>query len=401
MAALVALYTKVAGMVVSLSTMILGKCGALLAKLGVKLLSFNWIEKVVEVFKTVLDFIKKFLFNEKVIAILRFLLSLGLTAIAFVQVFLIVKVFVVEFNSFKDLLLLKQVEIYIALAILKFGVIATTVFAIKNLIGTFKKKIDITFIPILVSTYVLIAFLSGLIPKVFFVKIVGAFSLMMVLAIVTYAFAIVKLFDLNVKASFGAFLFSTIAIFVVFWSFNNQDLALFLNYQIGGELSFSPNQVNFIAVLRSVGNLDLAVGLDYSILNACYLMQVESGAFLSALAVTLNVILIVVSNIIPYALLLLVGGFVVALISDRFVQSVYLSRVLNGLKYLFIAMLICTVIIIVLPMIICNDYMVITVNVKGVIVAHIIIIALAIITAIARHFVVNKLYKSAKFTKVK
>lgn len=86
-----AFFTGLYGKALSLGVKLLASGATLVTglftRLGVKLLSYGWIEKPFNVIKKALSIVKQVVFNQKVVVILKYLLAMGLCVVALIQLF--------------------------------------------------------------------------------------------------------------------------------------------------------------------------------------------------------------------------------------------------------------------------------------------------------------------------
>ena len=401
MAVLMSLYLKVTALIAKVSSVILLKLGALLARLGLNLLSINWIKKVYDVICSVLKVIKDFLLNKKVIAILNFVVYLAMLVVVAIQLYFVISFVVSDLDRVKDLLFDEDIFVVLTLIVFVVGTLITVALFLKSVLGFFKNRKSTGYVLGLMLTYLIVMFLSTFISKAFFYYLLQEFKLLSVIAIVLCLVAIVKMLESPNKVSFWAFVFAVIGIVVTFLAFRNEEFALLFNYDVSSEAFFNPKTINILGFMKSMTNVDLALGADRSVLMAAYSLEYESGAFITAVAVALNLYVIVIANVLPYALISIAVGLLSGLLGDRYEQTVYFSKVLKSLKYIFLAALLAVALERVLSIILKSTYLITVFNVKGVILTFVVIVALALITFIAKKLVIHKVHAKASATSVK
>lgn len=391
---MVAIYAKI----VNLAGALVTKCLGLLAGLGGKLLSFEFVKKIVDVIKSVVDVIKKYVLNEKVVTIAKFILSIGLLVLTFVQVFLVGKDIVLDLLGEK-LFFGGDVVTKLVFAACVVGLVLTLALAVKGLIGLIKKDFNVQFVSALLFTCAVNSLLKPFVVDEIAEKVIAQFTLVDVVAIVTVVYALATLLKAKGEGSFLGTFFSTIGAVVVFLIFKNVNLGWFLTYEIIGETTFSVKDVDLVAVLLGVNDLDQVMGFEYSILHWCLSLKDGMGAFASALALTLNVMAIIVGALLPFAILSLAVGFLCATVCDRYNQFILLSRVIYTLKMIFLFALVGAVSSFVISTWLGHGFMAVAMNVKGMITTLIFIIIISIIANIARKCVVSKPHNCIKTKK--
>lgn len=408
MGTIIAFFTGLYGKVIALGIKLMALVATGLAKVGIKLLSYEWIKKIYEVIGKVLSFIKKVFLNQKVIAILKYVLAIGLCGITLVQIYFVGNSAYAGFGDILALLKTDSIGVKIFsslfLAVLVIGVLATTILCLRSVLKIFKKQIKLGFVPALLFTYLALIFLSSSLKSKAIISVMESFKLINVLAIVLAVFAFFKLFDKAYPVSFFGLVFASIGIVLAFLIFKALSFGSLINFEIVGEIAFSGKDVYLTDAINGFLSPQDSAGLMRMVALWGLSFAKDSGNFATSIVLTLSTFAIMVCQILPYALLSCAIGLLMGLVNERQQQYAYLTKVLKTLGYMLITVAIAFVLILILVLAFKTPkgvYLIVTQNVGGFILTFGIILALVILTAGARALFAHKLYGKRMPKKIK
>ncbi len=341
MSAVFSLLTSIVEMCSSFALKTFGKLatvvGGWIAILGKNLLSFEWIKSIYELICNIAGYLKKTLFNAKVVKIFNILLSLALFALAVVQAVFGLQVYI---GDAKSALSGVTAVVFFVINIASFFIYILYLLAF--ILGIFKKKFRYGFVSALFFTY-LMAFMSyHMTGLLLYRDLVDSFETLKIALIVIFAvLAVLKLFDPEHVTSVFAFLLCGLGVLFVYLLFRYAGFANVAVYDFGKESSVTAGNVGFLAYFRHTaeyfeGTLNPNVySPSTEILLQCIALSEQSGKFVASLAVVLNGFILSVSAIAPYLLLSVLSGFAMGMLNNRVLQVAYLSKALKALKYLF------------------------------------------------------------------
>lgn len=315
--------------------------GRWIAILGQKILSFEWIKSIYEAICKVAGYLKKTIFNAKVVKIMNILLSLTLFALAVVQAVFGVQVYIADAK-----IALSGVSAVVFFVINAASFFIYILYLLAFVLGIFKKRFRYGFISALFITYLLAYMSYNMTGLLLYRNLADSFGTLKIALIVIFAvLAVLKLFDQDHVTSVFAFLLCGLGVLFVYLLFRYVYFANVAVYEFGKESSTTAGNVGFLAYFRHTaayfaGTLDTTVySPSTEILLQCVALSEQSGKFVASLAVVLNGLVVTVSEIAPYLLLSVLGGFAMGMINNRFQQVAYLSKTSKALKYLFFGIL--------------------------------------------------------------
>lgn len=391
-----------------LLTSVTVKVVGLVAKLGLKLISVNWIKKVVDISKKIGSILKKTVLNPKFVALVKYLIALALCVITVVQVIMVAGGLFRSLGELKNAFNPFDAKPLVGFVITVTGLICTLLYCVKFLLNITKKKIKLNFITILLFTYVSLLCCYAFAPNSLTGILLKNFTLVNILALVTVGYAFVMLFDSKSSTSFFGVLLASGALLTVFLLFKNNNFAMFLNFEIteigySDIMAFDIKNLNFIKFIQAIGDPYMATGVERPIIMWCNSFSSHGGVFVVSLVKTITLFIIFACNLMPYLFLSLATGLLVGLINDRITQYVYLNRVLYALKYLFIYVVITAILSIILAfafkfkgaLIIAN------LNVSALVLTLCMALLVIILTALSKKLIMDKPYMKFKHIKLK
>ena len=328
---------------------LMAKAAGLCAKLGLKLLSVNWIKTICQYVMKILSVIRKTIFNAKFVTLLKCLLSVAIFALAVVQtIFLAIGFFgnislvtgAVGSSDYKT----------ICGAVLIFGGFAGSLCAcVKFVFSALQRRVNLRFVGVLMLAYLIVLYCHGLIPTNLTAVVLERFRFVDVLGVLTAVYAFFTLFGGKHPVSVPGVLLIGLGLALLFVFFRSGAFFNFLHYELLGEGDFFAKDLNaclFVEVYQDPGSVYSGEGL---LLTWCGELA-QGNAFLKSVLITFNLFVIFGSTLLPYLFLSAAAGMVAALVSDRVRQYVDLTRSLAMMRFalLYAALMLCASLVIVL-----------------------------------------------------
>lgn len=328
------LWDTVSLLVTGLFSKIIVKVGALLAGLGLKLLSFEWIKKIWEIIQKIWDVLKKTLFNAKFLGVIKVLITLALCGIVGYNCYLIGSELFANYQNVLEFIKSdKLLEVFKAISfiLVAVGLVITAILVISYLFGLLKKKIRLGFIPAILFTYLLATFLNkhAYFPEM--EELIKKFALVNLVGILTTVYAVIKAFDKDRHSSFFGFFFCGIAILVCFLLFSSTKIGVFFSFT-SSEADVSLLDITFINFIKGMIGKEIIIGTDAMMVTWAKNFHLANGSLVGALVYMMTVFALYASMLIPFMLLSLAVGFLMALINDRPSQHAHLTKVLAVVK---------------------------------------------------------------------
>lgn len=403
MGALIAAITSLGGTIAMFTIKIFGSfatvAGGWMANIGWKLISFEWINKIYNFFGKVFGFLKKTLFNPKVVSILKIILTVGLFALNGVQLYFIAKVYTGH-ESF-------EYDDKVALALNLFAAAICVIFSLAFIFGLFKKKLRYGFISAILAIYFITAFsakyFGGLYAGNIYREISSSFDTLKIPFLIGFAvLAILKLINVENPTSVFAFFLSAACAVIAYLLFKNENFACFVEYDyLGGELAENSNNVGLKSVVDELIKFFSAdgaggSGLGKYIVEGSIAAKETQGNFIAALILAANVGLILVSKLLPFVFVAIAVGAVMSMLNDRTKQCVYISRCIRLLKYAFWGTLVALICGICVSVFFKDPDLTATLNVGGYIAVFVAIFGLLLLFVIARKLIADKFVNKFK-----
>ena len=405
MGTIIAFFTGVYSKVVALGAKLFASGSVwvtgLLARLGIKLLSYGWIEKTFNAVKKALSVIKKVAFNKRVVSIIKCLLSVALCVVSLIQIFFVGRTIYENASEIISQIKIFDISLIIFMVAIVVGMVATFAQCVLFILGLIKKRIKLSFVPTIMITYLLLCFLGTCLSYANGVAILQSFTLIDVLAILLLAYAFIKLFDKTYPVSVFGIIFATVGIILAFVVFKNANFATLVNFEIVGEISFTGKDIGIVSAIKSftdpagmVGYMRLVyvAGLGYS------------TYFASSLYIGVSTFAIVVSQLLPYVFLSCAIGLMMSLVNERQKQYAYITKVIKTLGYMMLAVVVTFILMLVVTLFLKKPegvYLVISQSTSALILTVAMIVVMMIVSAIARTLFVRKLYGKLKVKNTK
>ena len=347
------LWDTVSLLVTGLFSKVIVKVGALLAGLGLKLLSFEWIRKIWEIIQKIWDVLKKTLFNAKFLGVVKVLITLALCGIVGYNCYLIGSELFANYQNVLEFIKSdKLLEVFKAISfiLVAVGLVITAILVISYLFGLLKKKIRLGFIPAILFTYLLAMFLNthAYFPEM--EELIKKFALVNLVGILTMVYAVIKAFDKDRHSSFFGFFFCGIAILACFLLFSSTKIGVFFSFT-SSEVDVSLLDITFINFIKGMIGKETVIGTDAMMVTWAKNFHLANGSFVGALVYMMTIFALYASMLIPFMLLSLAVGFLMALINDRPSQHAYLTKVLGVVKSVVFCVLAVTLFAILLALV--------------------------------------------------
>lgn len=319
-----------------------GVIGGWLAGLGAKLLSFQWVKNVYNFIGKIADVLKKTVFNDKAVRIMKVVLTLALFGLSVAQAVLTVKFFIVNVTD-----AFEEGAEFIVFFVL---VCAAAVFFLCSLLlflwRLFKKKTDYTFVAALFYFYLVAMFAHAMTGLLFYRDLAGSFDVLKIALIVVFAVtAFIKLIDRENPTSVIAFFLCAIGVLVVYFVYKSEGFAKIVQFTFGSEFALNSKEIGFISYFRQmalafepISELPAADPV-LAVVRFGLSLSETSGKFVAGMVTAFTGFVLFVSEVAPYLLLTAFIGFAMAMLNDRPKQVSYLAKTLKGLKYLFFGLL--------------------------------------------------------------
>lgn len=347
---IVGLWHTVSAVVGGFLSGVLVKVGAILAGLGLKLLSFEWIKKVWEIIQKIWGVLKKTIFNAKFLAVVKVILAVGICGLVGFNCFSVGKQVYLEHQTLLELFNFEntlQSAQAVGVLMVAIGLIISAVSVLLFVFGLIKKRVRLGFIPAILLTYIVALFVDELIYFPFMQSLIQQFKLINLIALLTVFYAVIKAFDKDRHSSFFGFFFCGLGLLLAFLLFKSSNLAQLMTFSTS-EAQIGLSDLNLINLIRGMGGKETIVGIDSVMVEWCLGYATRNGNFVCALVYMGLVLCVFVAKLFPYLILSLAVGFLMGVINDRPNQHVFLSRVLEVLKLAVIFVLVVTVVVIVL-----------------------------------------------------
>lgn len=374
------------------------KVAELFAKLGLKILSINWIKTIYEYLKKVLSVIKKTIFNVKFVTLVKYLLSFAIVSCAVVQTVFFAHGYFdnisVVIESFKNF---ELETICVALLVLG-GVTYSLICCVRFILQVFRKHINLHFVRVVLLTYVTVLCYHNLIQNNLSGGILAKVELIDVIGIMTAVYAFFALFDGEHSISVFGTLLIGVGLTLIFVFFNINSFFDFLHYELVGEGSFSLKDLNAFKFINAFQSSHDVSGVESLLVTWCGELA-QANIFLKSVSITLNLFIIIGCTLLPYLFLSAAAEIVIALISNRVMQYVYLNKSLAILRFVFFyaALVLCASLVVALLFQSMTDLFVLaSVDIGNVILTLSGIIVTAIVLSIARKLIASKPYVKIK-----
>ena len=319
-----------------------GIIGGWVARLGAKLLSFQWVRSIYNFFGKIVDVLKKTVFNDKAVRIMKAVLTLALFGLSVAQAVLSIKVFIADADR-----AFEEGAEFIVFFVL---ICAAALFFLCSLLlflwRLCKKKFDYSFIPALFYFYLMAMFAYAMTGLLFYRDLVNSFDVLRIALIVVFAIlALIKLIDRENPTSAIAFLLCAVGVLVVYFVFQSEGFAKIAQFTFGSEIALNSKEIGFIPYFRQMSlafdpNFELSSTPTMEVVRLGLSLSETSGRFVAGMAAAFIGFVLFVSEVAPYLLLTAFVGFAMAMLNDRPKQVSYLSKMLKGLKYLFFGLLV-------------------------------------------------------------
>lgn len=377
---------------------LMAKVAGVCAKLGLKILSINWIKTIYEYLKKILSVIKKTVFNAKFVTFMKYLLSVAIFALAVVQtVFVAIGFFEnmsVVIEAFQNL----EWKTICGALLISGGFAYSLIWCVRFVLKVFHKRIDLHFVGTLLLTYVIVLCYHNLISNNLSGIVLEKVTLIDVIGIVTAVYAFFALFDGECSVSVFGALSVGLGLALLFVFFKDGAFFDFLHYELIGEGAFSVKDFNAYRFIDAFQNSSAVYGGEGLLITWCGELAL-TNVFLKSILITLNLFVIFGCSILPYLFLSAAAEMVIALISDRVKQYVHLNRSLTimGFAFLYAVLALCASWGIALLFGRTTDLLIfVSVNTGGAILTLIGIVLMAIVLAAARKLITDKPYAKMK-----
>ncbi len=318
-----------------------GTVGGWFAKIGRKFLSFEWVKRICELFKKIYGFLKKTVFNPKVVKIAKIVLSFALFGLAVAQmVFAALTLF-----SGASAALTGKADSVIFFVLNALSALVCAAFLLSFVFGLFKKTFRYGFVGALLCFYIIAMMSAEFTGAPLYRDLAENIFGLKIAAIVVFAvLALLKLTDEEKPTSILAFLFCVLSAVAIVLLYRMGGFGGIAAYDFGQELHLGAEEVGALAYFRRLGEFlsgaERGGGVSGAILSQSLALAETSGKFAAAFAAAGNCLVCFVCSLAPYVLLTALTGCFMGALNDRLAQTVYLSRTLKTFKYLFFGVLV-------------------------------------------------------------
>lgn len=394
--AITSAFSKVTALILKGLSVVGGVVGGWFVSLGSKLLSFEWVQKVVNCCSKVVSYLKKTIFNAKVVKLIKFLLSVALFALTIVQIVFIVKAIV----SSPEGLALDGVANIVVFALNVAALVVVVAYLLVYVLGLFKKRINWGFVGAMFGAYVITLMSNDVVGSLVYRDIAASYGKLKIAFIVVFAIAtVISLLDSTQHTSFWAFVLSALGALFVYLLYKSVNIVEMVSYTMGVESTFGSGMMGFVGYFNYIseyfaGTLNTNFYIPtVQVLAQSASLSATSGKFVASIAIVFNGFVMVVSQLAPYLLLTAFGGFAMSMINNKPTQILYLSKTLKALKYLFGCLLCSVVVGGILTAFFNSDSLALNINVGKVVLSLVAVIGLAILCALSRKLIVNNCAK--------
>lgn len=388
----------------SLSSAVLGGVGFVATtvggwflSVGRKFLSFEWVKRICEFCKKVYDALKKTVFNPKVVKIANIVLSLALFGLAVTQ--LVFAMIALITGASTALTGTAEAIVFFVLNVLSAGV--CVLFLLSFVLGLFKKTFRYGFVGAFIFSYVIAMMSANFTGAVLYQDLAENVFGLKIAAIVVFAvLAVLKLTDEKKPTSVFAFFLCILSAVTVVLLYQAGGFGNIASYDFGQEFHRSAEGVGFIAYFRHISEYFSGTAEGGDVARAIMLQSLSladtSGKFAAAFAATGNGLICFICSLAPYVLLTTLAGFFMGTLNDRLAQTVYLSKTLKTLKYLFFGILIAFLAALVIQPIFEKGQIALIPNVGAALAALISVATLAAASALSRKMITEKYARKLK-----
>lgn len=369
-----------------------------IAAIGRKLLSFEWVKRVCEFFKKIYNFLKKTVFNPVVLKIVNITLSLGLFALAVAQTVFVV----IDLVAARSVVSGGQASPIVFYALNALAALICIAYLLSFVVGLFKKTFKYGFVGALVLVHIVLLLSQNLMGDPLYGGIAQKINGLKIAAIVVFAvLALFKLADGDKPTSFIAVLFCIFSAVLVAVLYQSCGFGGAAEYYFGNEMQIKAADLDIILYLRYLKQFVLgtvaAGNTTAAVLAQSVGLAETSGKFTASFVAAGNGLVCFVCSVAPYVLLTTLMGYLVGMLNNRVTQTVYLTRVLKTLKYLFLCELLTAIVALVIKSAFSNELIILALNAGNMILSLLFTVALAGICALSRWLISEKLARKFDF----
>ena len=287
---------------------------ALAAKLTGVMVNSEFFRKIGSFFGKIFGSLKKYIFKQRFVTLLSYILYFATLALAFVQVGAIVKNGIDLKDDYIYAFGAGNAEAITAAVIAAICVLAIIVQGILSLVAFFKegKKIKTGFVSALIITYITSLYFKTALNEALAVSVFGGMKLFKPAMIVWAVFAVIRLMRKDFKKRLMLVLFALAGLIIV--AAFGTGFGTFAEYSVLSEISFSASSVNPIEFIRCFitffkGEAVTGTGYESLIFSSSLYTDKGWGIPSSAVAVILNFGLAFLCGLLPFLWLSLAAKF--------------------------------------------------------------------------------------------
>ena len=219
------------------------------AAIGRKLLSFEWVKKVCGFFKKIYSFLKKTVFNPVILKIVNIVLSLGLFALAVVQMVFVV----IDLVSARTVITSGQATPIVFYVLNALTALICIVYLLFFVLGLFKKRFKYGFVGALVLVHIVLLLTQNLMGDTLYVGLAEKINGLKIAAIVVFAVLVLfKLMDGQKPTSFLAIIFCVFSAVMVAVLYQTCGFGGVAAYYYGNEMHLNAADIDIVLYLRYV-----------------------------------------------------------------------------------------------------------------------------------------------------